>query len=61
MVSLVDGGNAKEFGRRAGRSSGPFSGPVHSRNIVCGVLGGTFAYIKTLGGCLLLDEAAGEF
>jgi hypothetical protein len=60
-MSLVDGGYAEQFGWRVSRGSGPFSSPVHSCHVVRGILGSTFTYIETLGGCFLLNEAAGEF
>jgi hypothetical protein len=60
-MPLVGGGYAEQFGWGASRGSGPFACPVHSCHVVRGILGSTFAYIETLGGCFLLNEATGEF
>lgn len=59
MMPLVDGSNAKEFGRRAGSGSRPLAGPVHGGQIIGGVLGGALTDVEALGGALLLEEAAG--
>jgi hypothetical protein len=60
MVPLVDGGYAKELGRRAGRRGGPFSCPKHGGQVVRGILRRTLTDVKALGGALLLKEAASQ-